>query len=209
MRMLVVLALLAAVMAVSATAARSPRLEKLAPNAADTATAKQADVKLSDLVSGWTGGTAKPNTSSAPDCPGQDYSPFTLTGAGETSFTHSVARIVSLVEVFPSHAQAIGDFHVDGLTGTAECEGAVFRKAFGAKAKLVSAKEVTAPSVGDTAIAFQIAVKVGANTFYVNVIEFVRGRTIGALITLNPTSPLVGRETLVRLMDARLQSDVA
>ncbi len=208
-RTLVLLAVLVGVAAASAAAARSPRLEQLALTAADNAKAKKGTIALADLGSGWKGGPKAPNTTSAPDCAGKDFSRFTLTGVSQTAFTNAGTTLTSLVQVFPSDAQALGDFRVDTGGDTAQCEGAALTKAYGPTAKLLSAKKVKAPAVGSVAAEFTIAVKVGANTAYFDVIEFVRGRTIGGLFTLNSGRQLAGLGAVARLMDERLQTNVA
>ena len=88
---------------------------------------------------------------------------------------------------------------------TAACEGAAFVKAFGKGAKLISAKTVAAPKIGDRSAAFRFSAKVGVNTFFGDMIVFVRGRSLGVLLTLNPVAPMPGRDVAAQLMDQRLR----
>jgi len=192
-----------------AAAQRSPRLEKLALEPADMAKAKSATSRLADLTSAWQGGTVSAVDSSAPDCAWQDYSAFTMTGRSEADFAQGPAEIISIVQIFRTHAQALGDFAVDTRAGTAKCEAEIFQHAFGSTTSVVSATTVAAPKVGDTASAIQIVLKAGPNRFYANVVEFVRDRAIAGLVTLSVDRPLADRAALVRLMDERLHAGVA
>jgi hypothetical protein len=203
------LALLLAVglIAVSAAAAkpRNPRLEKLALNPADMALARKAVVQRSDLVAAWKGGAMTPDGSKPPDCAWMDYSAYTITGRSDMRFTQGYSLISASVQVFPDPAQALGDFAAGLRAGTAACEGAAFVKAFGNGAKLVSARLVAAPKIGDRAAAFRFSAKVGVNMFFGDMILFVRGRSLAVLLTLNPATPMPGREVAAQLMDARLR----
>jgi len=192
-----------------ATAGRSPRLEKIALRPIDTQRASDAMVKLSDLASGWKGGAVKANNNSAPDCATQNFSPYTITGQAESDYHHGVALLISVANMFPSGAQSLGDFEVGTRTGTARCEGEAFRKALGVSAKLVSARQTVAPKVGQRAAAYEFVVEHGKTTYYADVIQFVRGRALGAVISVNPGHPLSGPGALARIMDGRLQLGTA
>jgi hypothetical protein len=205
-----VLALVACLACVGvATAGRSPRLERIALRGPDMMQVRSATVRLSDLIAGWKGGTVNPNNDSSPDCSSQNFSPFTITGQAESDYHHGVTLLISLANMYPSTAQSLGDFTVGTQAGTVECEGGAFRKAFGGSARLVSARQITAPKVGQHAAAFEYIVKTGKTTFYSQVIQFVRGRALGALISVNPGHPLAGPMMLARVMDERLQSGIA
>jgi hypothetical protein len=208
MRATAAIAILLAAALTIATAAtaktRSPRLEQLAINAADTLTAKNAAIRLADLVSGWKGGPSKPDDTSPPDCKWQDFSAYTITGESEADYSLGASVVSSVVEMYATPAQATGDFKLGTRTGTAACEGAVIAHALSKTAKLVSAKMVAMPNLGDRAVVFEFVVKVGVNTFYADLIAFVRDRALGALFTLNPGAPIGGRQTLARLMDQKL-----
>jgi hypothetical protein len=186
----------------SANASSSPRVQKLAPTPADTRAAKAATLRLSDLTSGWKGGSAKPDNS-APDCK-KNFSAYTITGDAEADFTQGAAAITSTVQFFPNRQQALGDFGVDTPPGIAACEGAALRSGIGSSAKLVFARQVAPPKVGDHAAAYAFAVRVHGTEFFIDVINFVRGRAYGSLITLDPDAPLPGSTLLATLMDRRL-----
>lgn len=192
-----------------AVAARSPRLERIALQGPDMKTAGAATVRLPDLVSGWKGGRVKPNNDSSPDCSSQDFSRYTITGEAEADYHHGVALLISVANMYATSAESLGDFTIGTQAGTASCEGDAFRKAFGTSARLISAREVASPKVGEHAAAFEFVIKVGKTTFYSQVIQFVRGRALGALISINPGHALAGSTTLARIMDERLQTGIA
>lgn len=205
-----VLAFVACLAAVeAATAARSPRLEKIALRAPDMKQVGAATVKLSDLVSGWKGGMVNANNDSSPDCSSQNFSRYTITGQAESDYHNGVTLLISVANMYPSDAQSFGDFTVGTQAGTVKCEGEAFRQAFGQAARLVSARQIAAPKVGSHAAAFEYIVKTGRTIFYSDVIQFVRGRALGALISVNPGRPLAGPTALARIMDERLQSGTA
>jgi hypothetical protein len=207
-RVLLVLSLCAAaVLTASANGNSGPRAEKLALTPVDTKAAKAATLRPSDLTSVWKGGSAKPDNS-PPDC-NKNFSAFTITGVAEADFTQGGAAITSTVQLFPSRQQALGDFRVDTPPGIARCEGTTLRAAVGSSAKLVFARQVAPPKVGDHAAAYDFAVSVNGIEFYIDVINFVRGRAYGSLVTLDPGAPLPGATLLAKLMDQRLSSSAA
>ncbi len=188
----------------SASASGKPgsRIQKFAPVAADMKAAASATLRLSDLTSGWHGGSAKPDNP-APDCK-KNFSAFTITGNAEADFTQGGAAITSTIQIFPTKRQALGDFDVDTPLGIVACEGAALRAASGPGTKLLFARQVAPPKVGNHAVAYDFAEQVNGVTFYVDVINFVRGRAYGSLITLDPDGQLPGSTLLVDLMDRRL-----
>lgn len=190
-----------------AGAHRASHIQKLAPVAADTEAAKLATLRRTDLTSGWKGGSTKPDNS-PPDC-NKNFSAYTITGSAEADFTQGAAAITSTVQFFPSRKQALGDFGVDTPPGIAACEGSALRSEIGPTAKLVFARQVSPPKVGDHAAAYDFAVRVNGIEYYIDVINFVRGRAYGSLITLDPYAPLPGSTLLAELMDQRLSAKLA
>lgn len=188
-------------------AARNPRLEKLALTPADTKLAKSETVELADLGSGWKGGQVSAGNNETPDCPWQDYSPYTLTGQGESVFAlGQSAQVIAQAGVFPTSGQAAGDYAVGTKTGTAACEGASLGKAVGKAAKVVVAKQVAAPKVGDRATAYTFTIKNAATTFHVDIILVERGRSLGAVsVVTTAAKPVTSLAHLAALMDARMQ----
>jgi hypothetical protein len=189
-------------LAASASAKPGSRIQKFAPVAADMKAAASATLKLSDLTSGWHGGSAKPDNP-LPDCK-KNFSAFTITGNAEADFTQGGAAITSTIQVFRTKRQALGDFKVDTPLGIVACEGAALRTASGPGTKLLFARQVAPPKVGGRAVAYDFAEQVNGVTFYIDVINFVRGRAYGSLITLDPQSALPGSTLLAELMDKRL-----
>jgi hypothetical protein len=192
----------ALVLTASASGSSSSKVQKLALTPTDTKVAKSATLRLSDLTSGWKGGSAKPNNS-PPDC-GKNFSAYTITGNAEADFTQGAAAITSTIQLFPNLQQALGDFRVDTPPGIAACVGASLRKGLGPSAKLVFARQVTPPKVGSQAAAYDFAVRVNGVKFFIDVINFVRGRAYGSLITLDPYAALPGSTLLANFMDQRL-----
>ncbi len=207
--MLIVVFCLAVVAVAGAASARSPRLERLALRPADGQLAQRSIVALADLASGWSGGQTTSGPEGTPDCPWQNYSAFTLTGQAMSEFSHTGAQLQSSVQVFATHAQAIGDYAVDTKAGTATCEGEHLRRALGEGATLVSARQSPVTKLGERATAFRWVIKMGPNVIYLEAIEFVRGRAIGGLFAANVGRRLAGTDILARAMDLRLQPNVA
>lgn len=190
------------VLAATASGDSSPRLQRLALTPRDTKIAKSATLRLSDLTPGWKGGSGKPDNS-PPDC-NKNFSAYTITGNAEADFTQGYAAITSTIQLFPNKKQALGDFGVDTPPGIVACEGKTMSAASGKSAKLVSARQVAPPPVGDRAAAYDFAERVDGVTFYVDAINFVRGRAYASLITLDPDAALPGGTLLAKLMDKRL-----
>lgn len=200
-------------LAVAALTDRSPRLEKLVINPADSSRAAREGLRPGDLPSGWTGGRASTANDLPPDCAWQDYSAYTITGQAEDDFRHGPitglltgsAEVLSGVQIFATPAQAAGDLAVDKRPGTAECEGKT-AGSIGTAATVLFARRLAGPSVGSDRVAYLIAVRVGANVIYVSLLEFVRGRSLGTLIALNPGSPQKQVSALAQLMDRRMRA---
>jgi hypothetical protein len=197
------------VVAAFAGAARSPRLETLDYRAADTKLAQKAVVRMSDLATGWKGGSTTTSNDDPPNCPWQDYSKFTITGEAGTEFSQGVASVLSQVEVFETKAHALGDFQVDTNPGTAKCLGRALAKSIGGGTTLVSAQSVTPPKVGERATALRLVFKSGSSKIYLDVIAFVRGRAVAAVAAFNVGRALRDVDALARAMDLRLQPNVA
>jgi hypothetical protein len=204
-----------AALALTATAsARNPRLEQLALEKADMQLAKNALLRAADLGSGWTTQPSKAADESPPDCPGQNYAKFTITGQAQTQFTKLGASVLSRVEIYKSRADARGDFAVDTKPGTASCEGAAVRKqiakeATGVAVTLISAKQLPGPKVGQRAIAFEIVLnmrRAGKDLrVYVDLIGFLRDRAAASVVIVAPGAAPKGNAVLAKAVDARLQ----
>jgi hypothetical protein len=209
-----VLTVAAALALAASAAARNPRLEQLALEQADMVTAKSALLRAGDLGSGWAAQPSKPADNAPPDCPGQDYSSFTITGQAQAQFTRSGASVLSRVEVYRNKRQARADFAVDERPGTAACEGAAIRRevakeAAGLKVSLLSARQLPGPKVGERSLAFRIVLGLRGSgkdlKVYVDLIGFVRDRVGASVVVVAPGVPPTGNVLLAKLVDTRLQ----
>jgi hypothetical protein len=215
MARLLVCALVALVAATAAGAqARDPRLERLALRPVDVELARSAVVTAADVGAGWKKVAAPARDDEAPDCPGQDFSPFTITGQAATRFEHQATSLMSRVEVYRTRAQALGDFGVSTRPGTAACEGKALRAALAhqledGRVTLVSAKQQRGPAVGERSIRFRIVLRVKTATtsfpVYVDLIGFLRDRAAGSVVALSPGTPAAGLAQLAARMDGRLR----
>jgi hypothetical protein len=206
----------AAVLLVAGTAAgaRDPRLERLALRPADMSFARSALIRSADLGTGWTLRKAQVDDGSPPDCKGQDYSAFTITGQAQTQFDQAGRTVLSRVELYRSHKQALGDFAVDDRPGTAACEGSAIRRDVARSArdvtvKLLSAKRLEDPRVGQRSVALRIVLGI-SNTqttikLYVDLVGFVRDRAIASVLVVAPGRPLEGAAKLAQTIASRLQ----
>lgn len=207
---------LALVTVASPAAARSPRLERLALDRSDMHRAASALLRRSDLAGippGWRPLSTTPDDS-APICPWQDYSRYTLTGRGEADFqptkVGSAGFVGSSVEVLATSDEASGRFGADTHAGTVSCEAEALRKAFGSQLETASARQLASPKLGDHAFAYEFVYEQPKGTpkrIYVNIIEFVRGREVAVLDTTNFDAPgsQATRVALARAIDQRLR----
>jgi hypothetical protein len=207
-------AVAAALVVTTAASARNPRLEQLALVQADMQLARHALLRAADLGTGWATQPSSSDGNSPPDCPGQDYSKFTITGQAQTQFTKLGASVLSRVEIYKSRAQAAGDFAVDQRPGTAACEGEAVRKqvakeATGVRVTLVSAKQLRGAKVGQKSVSFRIVLNMrrAGNDLkvYVDLIGFLRDRAAASVVIVAPGAAPTGDVVLARAIDARLQ----
>src|SRR4051794_19746307 len=112
----------------SSANARDPRLEHLDLSHADMQRDSAALLRRSDLKAvppGWRPLMTQPDNS-APICPWQDYSSYTLTGRGEADFQPTkigeAGFVGSSVYIYATPADAVGKFTVDIHPGTVSCE---------------------------------------------------------------------------------------
>jgi hypothetical protein len=206
-------ALLVALSLTAAASARDPRLEQLKLRPVDMDLAANAILRPAD-IGNWARIPGKSGDDAAPDCPGQDYSAFTITGQAQSHFQKQGASVLSRVEVYPSSKQVLGDFAVDARPGTAACEGRVLRREVAKEAKglavtLASAKQIRGPKVGQRSIAFKIVLRLegpsGTLKLYIDLIGFVRDRAAASVVLIAPGQPFPGGTALARLIDSRLQ----
>jgi hypothetical protein len=210
---LTLLMLLVGLVVASPAEARNPRLEQLALRPLDMELARSAVLHAGDLA-GWRPVPGLLQDDGPPDCPGRDFSAFTITGQAESHFQRQNASVLSRVEVYPSRKQVRGDFAVDARPGTARCEGAAVRaevakQAKGLTVRLASARQLKGPKVGQRSIAFRIVLELRAESavqkLYVDLVAFVRDRAAASVVLVAPGRPLPGGAALARAIDARLR----
>jgi hypothetical protein len=217
--LLLPLVLAALALPASATTAqpqRHPRLEKLALRPADTARARRALVRRSDLGAGWTRLPTNSSESAPPTCPGYkpDFSAFTITGRAESGFQQRARSILTHVEVYASRADARGDYGLSTEPPAARCLGLTLRRqlaaaSVGFTATVASARRVAAPALGERSAAYRIVVVLSSGAarvrIYIDVLVFLQGRAIGGLFFTSAPQPLPGRTSLARRVVARLR----
>jgi hypothetical protein len=212
-RLALVAVSLLALAVVAAASARDPRAEKLQLNARDTRAAKASLITASDLSSGWQR-IAASNDDTVPSCAGYrpDFSSFTITGKADAEYkTQAGELITSHVEVYKSNADATGDYRVGSKPQVASCLGATLAKAPTGdptvKLKVVTAKEVAAPRIGQHTARYRIVLRLtgpnGSVPIYVDAIVFQKGRTLGLLESLGVQQPITAGPTLARRMFMR------
>jgi hypothetical protein len=210
-----VMAALAVVAA--AVGARDPRLEALDLRPPDTRLAKQAVVQRSDLGAGWTRARPTASDEQAPDCPGYrpDFSKFTITGQAQSQFSApgGLVSVLSRVEVYASRRDARGDFALSTLSPVARCLGVMMRGETatpeGFTNRLVSARRVSAPRLGERAAAYRVVSelsKAGTTVrLHTDVVIVLRGRSIGGIFFIGALKRVPRQEPIVARMAARLR----
>jgi hypothetical protein len=214
----VLAALVAVPCAVGATSKFTPERQRL--NAADVRLAKKVALKRSDLGADWnafTYGDSAAGDDALTSCPGfdLDLSRYTITGRAASAFrTTGGTSVASGVEVYPSRAQAAGDFRAatthSKLLG---CFRAAFEKSLrkerqeGLTMELVSVARRSFPRIGQQTFAFRTVTRVGASGVSVNVyldlVTLQRGRTIVALTFISPLEPFGDQGAIARRVASR------
>jgi hypothetical protein len=215
----VALAAVALATAVSALAAPAadPRAEKVRLNAADTALAKRANLKLDDLDPAWDRTTVPPADDSTFRCPGfrPDFSAFTVTGRAESAFTRgSAGSLLSGVDVFATRSQAVGDFRAGAKPALARCLRYAAEQSFrsvpgGRNARVVSSAIVRAPRLGERRIALRLVARVSSGgrslPIYLDLLVIQRGRSVAALMFTGLAERVEGQAGLARLVASRMR----
>jgi hypothetical protein len=207
-RIAAVAALLAVALAVTAVAQGGrPRLEQKRLRAADMALAKRTTLRASDLAAGWVRRPATKIPDELPRCPGADldFSAFTITGRAQSTFERSGTVIESLVEVFKSRDDAVGDFRKGTAPKLMACFGPELRRQ---GIDVVSTKLIGRPALGERAVAYRIVMSVlnglTPTRVYMDLLGFQRGRTIVGLY-FTGTKPISGGLAVARSVAARMR----
>jgi hypothetical protein len=208
-----------AVLTAAALAATTtdPRAEKERLNPADMALAKRANLKAADLDPAWRRIPVPESDDQSFTCPGfdPDFSAFTITGKSESAFDRgSGGSILSVVEVYATERQAIGDFSVGTRPAIAGCLKHAAEQGFkaggpGVTARVVSSKVVAAPRVGDRQFAVRLVARVTAGgrsiPLVMDVVVLQRGRSIAALMFTGLAERVSGQAPLARLVASRMR----
>lgn len=195
--------------------AKDPRREQERLTPADMALASRVSVRATDLASGWTQ-TAVPPESGSMSCPGfdPDFSRFTITGKSRTGFSSTGGRsVVSLVEVYASRAQAVGDFRLGAQPALARCLRSSFEDAVPAGTNVAlrvrSSRMQPLGGVGENGAAFRLVASVSSGNaslpLYLDALVFQRGRTITALLFTSAMERVPGQLALARAVARRMR----
>jgi hypothetical protein len=211
-----VVAALSALSVVAAAGARDPRDEQERLRPADMNAAKASLIRLADLNSGWKR-DKKPNDDDSNNCPGfnPDFSRFVITGKADAAFVHPAgAWLISGTEIYASHAHAAGDFRLGARPGLAKClrymlEHETAKEIDPAvRVRVLSSRMVPAARIGERTARFQLVARftgpARSLTMYVDVFAFLKGRSIGFLMTMSVTQPIRDGGKLARVMLARM-----
>jgi hypothetical protein len=206
---IVLLLVCALLVSASAQAGRfRPEQERLRP--VDVALAKRTTVRTSDLASGWVRQASTQSPDEKLDCPGVDldFSRFTITGKARSKFERSGGSIESFVEVYKSRADAAGDFRKGSRPGVLACVARFLDKeARRNGSRVVAARSLAAPRVGERAMAYRVVLSVatdrGAVRVYVDFLGFQRGRTAALLAFTGGYAPITHQGSVARAVAAR------
>ena len=213
--LVVVLVLALAGAFASVATAKDPRREQERLTPADMALASRVSVRATDLTRGWTQ-TAVPPDNSSMTCPGfdPDFSRFTITGKSRTAFASTGGRsVVSLVEVYASRAQAVGDFRLGAQPALARCLRTTLEDAVPAGADVTlrvrSSRMQPLGGVGENGAAFRLVASVSSGNvslpLYLDALVFQRGRTVTALLFTSAMERVPGQLALARAVARRMR----
>ena len=198
----------------TASVARDPRAEKLRLRAADMALAERVDLQDHDLASVWETAAPVPYGNGSTGCAGfrPDFSRFTITGRSHAAYSQGAARrIDSGVEVYPSAAQARGDYRVGNAKPSvvARCFGAQLVKGLRTAGATYSGLKTryAALRAGDRGIQYAASVRITSGgqsvPLWFDVLGFQKGRVQAALMFTSVGSHQRGQVALARALAAR------
>jgi hypothetical protein len=214
-RALSLLILLALALSVAGSAlARDPRAEQVRLKPSDVALAKRVTVKAGDLGAGWTKKPFPGGDDESIQCPelNADFSKFTITGKARSAFDAGTVQVMSGVEVYKSHADAVGDFRAGAKPQFATCLRRDIERELassGLPIRITSARVITAPRVGENRIAFRVVARVDTGSapanVYSDVVAFQRGRSIAAVSFMSAYKPYAGQAKVAAAVAARMR----
>ena len=189
-----------AALALAGTAAADK--EKIHLTKSGQAAARAAVLARSDLgpVSGWTGGTTKPDLSVSVPCTSYDpkQSDLVLNGAAKSVWKHAGLELESEAQVLQSPAMVRLDWQRTVLAPQMlPCLRSALVKSLGASGKLVSFGRTAFPSLAAYARRYRALVDVPTATgpvrVMVDIVLLGRGRTE---ITLSTTAPFAAESAI-------------
>jgi len=200
--------------AAAAQAARNPHLERLAPNHSDQALAAAAILATSDLGHGWVSVPDPSKSRNPPSCPGVnvDLSRFTITGQAESLFHRTHDWILSRVQLYPTHQQALADFTTT-TTAARRCNTYSITHQLRADSpattvKLLSHQSRPLTHLGQQALADRILIAATNNhqhsLLHIDAIDFTRGRYTATIVYVHNGHPPAYDTTLARTIATRL-----
>lgn len=201
----------------ASVAAANPRLEKKRLTAADMALAKRANLKLSDLSSGWQRVNMKgSSTADSSSCAGYnpDLSRFTITGENRVGFQHPKGFvIVGGTQVFPSRAESAANFRAGAKPALARCLRSAFEgdfaKGAGGTATTTSSRMVRAPRIGERAASYKLVgrLRVQGNVapVHMDVLAVQKGRMQAMLMFVGVGGPVYDQVELGRMLAGRMR----
>jgi hypothetical protein len=200
----------------ASVAAANPRLEKKRLTAADMALAKRANLKLSDLSSGWQRVDTKGSSTASTSCAGYnpDLSRFTITGENRVGFQHPKGFvIVGATQVFPSRAESAANFRAGAKPALARCLRSAFEgdfaKGAGGTATTTSSRMVRAPRIGERAAWYKLVgrLRVQGNVapVHMDVLAVQKGRMQAMLMFVGVGGPVYDQVELGRMLAGRMR----
>ena len=202
--------------AFNATAAENPRREQERLTRTDNALARSAVLRGTDLPAGWKPFRTNIGQRNDTVCRAfdPDVSAFTITGKAEAGFANERGEsVISVVEVFESRADAVGDFRAAARPAVVRCLREAIeddaRNGSGPKVRVLSARMAGAPRVGERAAAWRLVARIDAEgvsaRMYIDLLAFGRGRSLAALMFTGVQQPLAAQAALARHLAARMR----
>lgn len=195
--------------------ARDPRREQVRLTAADNALAKRALVKSGDVGAGWKRTAVDGDEDEPTRCAGYDpdFSALTITGKARIAFVQATgSSIVSTVDVLKTRAQAASDFRLGATPAFAGCFGKLLGREFargGVRVKIVSARMMSAPRVGEQSAAFRVVARLQSGgspiSLTMDLLAIQRGRSLAALFFTGVGKPLSRQLELARTVSSRMR----
>jgi hypothetical protein len=205
------------VMLAAPAAAGGPRDEKQRLTRSDNAKARRALVRSGDLPAGWRRGPTPPESSGNERCTGYnpDFSRFTITGKAAATFlnTGAGAQVSTQAQIFPTRAQARGDFIRGAQPGFLKCLARDLRRALAAQG-LSGAGVTMHPierlrGVGERALRFRVSVRISVAgrslEFENDFVALQAGRGLGLVGVTALGAPPPDEVALARRVAARLR----